>query len=264
VGALPSGTRIPLESGTTHVGEWLMLLRLLFVLLIALNIAVGAWLLLGQNDTHAHLPTDPGVNKLHLLSELPPPPASVTQGASAANVAAATTTPTQSSSVANPLAAQPSTNTLSYACMALGPFATQEDLRVARNALEPQVKRMRARQEQTTQSRGWWVYLPPMSSHAAALAEARQLAAKNIQDYFVISGAGDDQNTVSLGLFKDPANARKRRDQIAAAGFPAQMSERTETVPEYWLDLIPVDSTHFDWRSRVHDLAIGSHSTGCF
>jgi SPOR domain len=264
VGALPSGTRIPLESGTTHVGEWLMLLRLLFVLLIALNIAVGAWLLLGQNDTHAHLPTDPGVNKLHLLSELPPPPASVTQGASAANVAAATTTPTQSSSVANPLAAQPSTNTLSYACMALGPFATQEDLRVARNALEPQVQRMRARQEQTTQSRGWWVYLPPMSSHAAALAEARQLAAKNIQDYFVISGAGDDQNTVSLGLFKDPANARKRRDQIAAAGFPAQMSERTETVPEYWLDLIPVDSTHFDWRSRVHDLAIGSHSTGCF
>lgn len=241
-----------------------MLLRLLFVLLIALNIAVGAWLLLGQNDTHAHLPTDPGVNKLHLLSELPQPPASVTQGASAANVAAATTTPTQSSSVANPLAAQPSTNTLSYACMALGPFATQEDLRVARNALEPQVQRMRARQEQTTQSRGWWVYLPPMSSHAAALAEARQLAAKNIQDYFVISGAGDDQNTVSLGLFKDPANARKRRDQIAAAGFPAQMSERTETVPEYWLDLIPVDSTHFDWRSRVHDLAIGSHSTGCF
>lgn len=58
-----------------------MLLRLLFVLLIALNIAVGAWLLLGQNDTHAHLPTDPGVNKLHLLSELPPPPASVTSSA---------------------------------------------------------------------------------------------------------------------------------------------------------------------------------------
>jgi hypothetical protein len=242
-----------------------MLLRLLFVLFIALNIAVGAWLLLGQNDTHAHLPTDPGVKKLHLLSELPPPAASVTQSASAANAAAAASAaPAQSSSGGNPLAAQPSTNTLSYACMALGPFATQEDLRLARNALEPQVQRMRARQEQTTQSRGWWVYLPPTSSHVAALAEARELEAKNIQDYFVISGAGDDQNTVSLGLFKDPANARKRRDQIVSAGFPAQMSERTETVPEYWLDLIPVDSAHFDWRSRVHDLAIGSHSTGCF
>jgi hypothetical protein len=29
-----------------------MFLRLLFVLLIALNIAVGAWLLLGQDDAH--------------------------------------------------------------------------------------------------------------------------------------------------------------------------------------------------------------------
>lgn len=241
-----------------------MLLRLLFVLLIALNIAVGAWLLLGQNDTHARLAADPGIPKLHLLSELPPPPASVAQNASLAAAPSSAPAPAQASSTANPLAPQPSTNTLSYACMAIGPFATQEDLSVARNALESQVQRMRARQEQTTQSRGWWVYLPPTSSHAAALAEARQLSAKNIQDYFVISGAGDDQNTVSLGLFKDPANARKRRDQIASAGFPAQMSERTETVPEYWLDLIPMDSTHFDWRSRIHDPAIGSHSTGCF
>jgi hypothetical protein len=250
-----------------------MLLRLLFVLLIALNIAVGAWLLLGQNDTHARLAADPGVRKLRLLSELPTPPASAAQTASTSNVVAAAPasvpTPAPTSPAVNPLApspasSQPSTNTLSYACMALGPFATQEDLRIARNELSPQVQRMRARQEQTTQSRGWWVYLPPSASHAAALAEARQLAAKNIQDYFVISGAGDDQNTISLGLFKDPANARKRRDQIAAAGFPAQMSERTETVAEYWLDLIPVDSTHFDWRSRIHDPSIGSHSTGCF
>jgi hypothetical protein len=147
--------------------------------------------------------------------------------------------------------------------MALGPFATQEDLRIARNALGLEIQRSRARQEQTTQTRGWWVHLPPSPNHAAALAQARALGARNIQDYFVV-GSGDNQNTVSLGLFKDPANARKRRDEINAAGFQAQMSERTETVPEYWLDLIPVDSTRFDWRSRIHDPAIGSHSTGCF
>jgi hypothetical protein len=65
-------------------------------------------------------------------------------------------------------------------------------------------------------------------------------------------------------LFKDPANARKRRDEVTAAGFPAQMSERTETVPEYWLDLAVADNAHFDWRSRVRNNAVGSHSTGCF
>jgi hypothetical protein len=239
-----------------------MFLRLLFVLLIALNIAVGAWLLLGQNDTHGHFATDPGVPKLRLLSELPPP---ATTAAHAASVAVSSTS---SVSVSSPASAAtvltpPTTNALSYACMALGPFATQEDLRIARNALGPELQRTRARQEQTTQSRGWWVHLPPSASHAAALAQARELGARNIQDYFVV-GSGDDQNTVSLGLFKDPANARKRRDQIVTAGFPAQMSERTETVPEYWLDLIPVDSSHFDWRSRIHDPGIGSHSTGCF
>lgn len=242
-----------------------MVLRLLFVLLIALNIAVGAWLLLGQNDTHAGFATDPGVPKLHLLSELPPPATTVAHAASVAPPAtvaapASTSAPAGANAAAAP---SPTANALSYACMALGPFATQEDLRIARTALGPQLLRARARQEQTTQARGWWVHLPPSPNHAAALAQARQLGARNIQDYFVVS-AGDNQNTVSLGLFKDPANARKRRDEIVAAGFPAQMSERTETVPEYWLDLIPTDSKQFDWRSRVRDPGIGSHSTGCF
>ncbi|GAB2586257.1 SPOR domain-containing protein [Dyella jejuensis] len=236
-----------------------MFLRLLFVLLIALNIAVGAWLLLGQNDTHAHFATDPGVPKLRLLSEVPSPAATI---AHAASVKPPASLPPLATAATN-ASAPASQNTLSYACMALGPFATQEDLRIARSALGAQVQRMRARQEQTTQARGWWVHLPVSPSHAAALAQARALGARNIQDYFVV-GSGDNQNTVSLGLFKDPANARKRRDEIVAAGFPAQMSERTETVPEYWLDLVPVDSGHFDWRSRIHDPGIGSHSTGCF
>lgn len=240
-----------------------MVLRLLFVLLIALNIAVGAWLLLGQNDTHARFSTDPGVPKLRLLSELPPPATMVAQAASVASPAPATAPSSTVAANTSAPAASTNANALSYTCMALGPFATQEDLRIARNALNAQVQRMRARQEQTTQSRGWWVHLPPSPNHAAALAQARQLGARNIQDYFVVS-AGDNQNTVSLGLFKDPANARKRRDEIVAAGFQVQMNERTETVPEYWLDLIPTDSKHFDWRSRIHDLAIGSHSTGCF
>ncbi|MBE1159044.1 SPOR domain-containing protein [Dyella acidiphila] len=240
-----------------------MLLRLLFVLLIALNIAVGAWLLLGQNDTHMHFATDPGVPKLRLLSELPTPPGSVAPAASSAVPTSAPATAAVAPAPANTALPPASPNALSYACMALGPFATQEDLRIARNVLGAQVLRTRARQEQATEVRSWWVHLPPAPSHAAALSLALQLGQKNIKDYFVV-GAGDNQNTVSLGLFKDPANARKRRDEIAAAGFNAQLTERTETVPEYWLDLMPVDSKHFDWRSRIHDQAIGSHSTGCF
>ena len=219
-----------------------MFLRLLFVLLTALNIAVGAWLLLGQPYARGGTPSDPGVAELRLLSELPEPGPAAT--------------------AAIPAAVTPPRN-LSYSCLALGPFATPQDLRNARQALSAQATRMRSRQEQASQTSGWWVYLPAAGSRAQALAVARQLAARNIDDYFVVS-SGDQPNTISLGLFKDPANARKRRDEVTAAGFPARMSERSESVPEYWLDLVVADGGNFDWRSRVRTAGIDSHSTGCF
>lgn len=223
-----------------------MFLRLLFVLLSALNIAVGAWLLLGQPYPRGGSPTDPGVPELRLLSELPEsaPPAS------------ATVATNHSLTPVRPGAA-------GRACLSLGPFATPQDLRNARQALAAEVTRMRSRQEQTSQTSGWWVYLPPAASRAQALEQVRELSAHHISDYFVV-GSGDQSNTISLGVFKDPANARKRRDEIVAAGFPARMSERSESVPEYWLDLVVADSAHFDWRSRIHAAGVGSHSAGCF
>jgi hypothetical protein len=223
-----------------------MFLRLLFVLLSALNIAVGAWLLLGQPYARGGNPSDPGVTELRLLSELPEPAPTATASATLTDAALAT----------------PQRN-LSYSCVALGPFTTPQDLRSARQALGPQATRMRSRQEQASQTSGWWVYLPATGNRAQALEQARQLAAHGIGDYFVVS-SGDQPNTVSLGLFKDPANARKRRDEIIAAGFPARMSERSESVPEYWLDLVIADSSGFDWRSRISASGVGSHSTGCF
>ena len=224
-----------------------MFLRLLFVLLVALNIAVGAWLLLGQDDAHGRSVTDPGVPMLHLLSEQSTPPA-----ASRPPVAATVPAPAASAPVA-----------LETRCLAIGPFDTPQDLRNARGALTGPGVRMRSRQEQATETRGWWVYLPAPGTRAQALALARRLEAARVGDYFVMS-SGDQSNAISLGLFKDPANARKRRDEVSAAGFAAQIQERTEQVPEYWLDLVVADGARFDWRGRVRTAGIGSHSTTCF
>ena len=224
-----------------------MFLRLLFVLLIALNIAVGAWLVLGQDDAHGRSVTDPGVPMLHLLSEQAATPA-----ASRPPVAATVPAPAASAAVA-----------LETRCLAIGPFATPQDLRTARGALAGPGVRTRSRQEQTTETRAWWVYLPAPGTRAQALALARRLDAAHVGDYFVMS-SGDQSNAISLGLFKDPANARKRRDEVTAAGFAAQVQERTEQVPEYWLDLVVADGARFDWRSRVRTAGVGSHSTTCF
>lgn len=222
-----------------------MFLRLLFVLLSALNIAVGAWLLLGQPYARGGSSADAGVPELRLLSELPE---SATPAVAAENKVSI-----------SPAAAGSPENL----CLTLGPFATPQDLRNARQALASQVTRMRSRQEQTTQTSGWWVYLPAAGSRAQALEVARKLGQHNILDYFVVS-SGEQSNTISLGLFKDPANARKRRDEVVAAGFAARMVERSDTVPEYWLDLVVTNGSRFDWRSRINASGVGSHSTGCF
>ena len=239
-----------------------MFLRLLFVLLIALNIAVGAWLVLGQDDVHVRSVTDPGVPVLHLLTERPDLVAAASASAplsassTLADASPAAVAPSAPSSAPEPTAA-------SYRCMALGPFASLQALRSARSKLESQTARSRSRQEQSQQSRGWWVYLPAQANRALALAQAQRLSDAHIDDYFVVSSGGQP-NTISLGLFKDPAIARKRRDQVVAAGFPAQMTERVETVPEYWLDVVVADADPAAWRQRIRGLGVGSHSTGCF
>ena len=225
-----------------------MFLRLLFVLLAALNIAVGAWLLLGQPYPRGGNPTDSGIPELHLLSETAMPassaPASVATQASAALTGA-------------------DQDLEARACLTLGPFATPQDLRAAREALATRVLRMRSRQEQASQNAGWWVYLPPAANHAQTLALARRLEASQITDYYVVS-SGEQANTISLGLFKDPANARKRLEQVIAAGFQARMAERSEVAPQYWLDLVVDNRNHFNWAERIHAPNVSSHSASCF
>jgi SPOR domain len=104
----------------------------------------------------------------------------------------------------------------------------------------------------TLRSRGWWVYLPAFNSRNAALGAARDLSAKGIRDYYVVT-AGDQENTISLGLFRDGANAIRRRDELTALGFDAQLDERSDDTPEYWLDYAVTPSQRFDWRDRVPD-----------
>jgi hypothetical protein len=221
-----------------------MFLRLFFVLLMALNIAVGAWLLLGQPYARGGLPSDPGVAELRLLSGLPESAAPV-------------------SIIAPSILPAPSGRGGKNTCLTLGPFATPQALRTARDALQSQVIRTRSRQETTTQATGWWVYLPSLGSRAQALAVAQRLSDRHVGDYFVVN-TGDQPNAISLGLFKDPANARNRRDEVVTAGFPALMQERSEDVPEYWLDLVAPGNRELDWRGSIAAGNVGSHSAACF
>lgn len=220
-----------------------MFVRLLFLLLVALNLGAGAWLLFGRMPSRPLPPAaDPGVAELRLLSE------------------AESSAPASSASVPAPATPQ----VAAEACTTLGPFATMVDMRAAMQALSPHVARIQYREEQVNRSHGFWVYLPATATREAALDEARALATKGINDYYVVT-AGDSQNTVSLGLFDDETNAQNRMAALQKLGFPAKVKQRIDTEPAYWVDYAVSGDATFDWQAWLpgrNDLQ--SKSIDCF
>lgn len=206
-----------------------MFLRALFLLLLALNIGSVAWLLFGRSaPAPTAAPSDAGVAALVLLSE---------RDGDAGNAELATAPET-----AEELADD--------RCRTLGPFPTQADMHAAMAALTPSTKRIRQRETRTTQARGYWVYLEAMPTREQALATARNLSGKGVRDYYVVT-AGEQQNTISLGLFRDPGNAGRRSAEITALGFSPKTQVRSEEVPAYWLDYALLDGAAPTWRELV-------------
>ena len=202
-----------------------MLSRILFLLLLALNIGVASWLYFApQPRARALAVTDPGVARLVLLSER--------EHSSETNAAELASAPEASGG----------------SCVSIGPFPTQADMRTALNALTPLVARIQYREARATETRGSWVYLPAQSSRERALALARQLSEKGVRDYYVVT-VGDQPNTISLGLFHDQANAEKRRQEVARFGFAAELAARTEELPVYWIDYAEERDHPLDWRA---------------
>ena len=220
-----------------------MLARALFVLLLLMNLGVAAWWLLRAPPPQQQLPPVPAdVPTLRLLSEI--------EGADPDAVV--------------PELAQPSptdADLASLRCLQIGPFLTQADLRRAINALTPNAERIQFRETRVLANRGFWVFLPAQASREAALAAARELSAKGLRDYYVVT-AGERENTISLGLFRDIANAETRREQVRAAGLEPQLQPRTDEIPNYWIDLAV--QADVDWRVRLGGyIGVGAKEAAC-
>ena len=221
-----------------------MFARIVFLLLLALNIGVACWLYFAPQSSASQLPaTDRGVPKLVLLSEQ--------EHAGEANAAELATAPESPADISNDT------------CTSIGPFGTQADMRGALNALTPLVSRIQYREAHATETRGYWVYLPAMASREQALTIARQLSAKGVRDYYVVT-AGDQQNTISLGLFRDHGNAEKRRNEVATLGFTPELITRTEELPVYWVDFASDPQHPLNWRAHVAQRDLRDEPVACF
>jgi hypothetical protein len=217
-----------------------MLLRSLVLLLACMNLGAAAWWAAHREPAPRALPaSEPDIASLTLLSE-----SDASRLQARADVPAGAPAPLSQDAV----------------CQSLGPFESADALRSAMDTLLPKVERIQYREVQAMALHGYRVYLPAAADRAQALAAARLLASRGVADYYVVT-AGDQENTVSLGIFRELDNATKRRDAVAALGFNAVVEPRTEPVRQWWIDLAAAPG--FDPRAVVAGARLKAVAAPC-
>lgn len=218
-----------------------MLPRALVLLLVVMNLGALAWWALHAPSAPAAVPaTDPNTPTLTLLSE---------------------TESAQRKGSSDEMAAAPVPDSATPRCQSIGPFASPADVRRASDILSPLVGRIRQREATATAATGYRVFVTALASRDAALDAARQLKAKGLNDYYVVT-SGDQQNTISLGLFQDLANATTRRDDVRKLGFDARLEPKVGPVQQLWLDVTVAPD--FDWHAHLTDFpGVGAQDVAC-
>ncbi len=214
-----------------------MLLRAVFIALLVANLGYCGWVLSRQEPTAAIETVQRG-EPLVLLSEQ--------EVVGAERIAATTSEETVES------------------CFALGPFRSQAEVQRTFAALEPFIERSRERREVTETTDGFWVFLPAVATREEAIEQARQLAQAGVRDYYVVTG-GDSENTVSLGVYGDRANADFRAETLIDQGFDARVEQRTEPGTQFWLDYSPRANAVAPWQRVVAgNPDLGHDTIDCF
>lgn len=188
-------------------------MRYIFILLLIANIAFFVWIQrFSPVVSKPFSAVDQGVKSLQLVAE-------IDDGKAA--------TPVQKPVEIN--------EDVQQVCFSAGPFDIEANVHAAAETIEPLVLKTNIRKITTTQEAGYWVYLPALSSRAEALKKGRELAAAYVKDYYVVT-SGDNENSISLGLYREPYNADNRIVELSKKGFKVNKEIRIEQWPEFWLD----------------------------
>lgn len=200
-----------------------MIPRILFFVMLAANLAVLTWIVRSTEPERPPLAeTEPGIPPLVLLKELEHPrPVKANAPASARQV-----------------------------CYSLGPLPSESDARNVAAALAENVQEIRQRQTSQTRQRGFWVYLPAMQTRSDALSQARELSRQGIRDYYVVT-TGDNENTISLGVYNERPNAERRQALIQSLGYDARLTERIEEIAEFWVDYAQDPNLGISWQPSI-------------
>jgi len=211
--------------------------RLLFLLLLAVNIALFAW-------SHGLAPADPGIDRQPLARQIEPGKLRIVRESDLVKPRAAA--PKAAPAADKPRAPAPT------ACLEWGSFNPAEASRAARglDALELGARLAQYRGEEPAR---WWVHFPPQGSRANALKKAAELRKLGIADFFIVQEPGPTQWSLSLGLFTTAEAAKAHLASLRARGVrTAVIDERETQVPKVWFQVRDVDAA---LQARLEALA---------
>jgi len=197
-------------------------MRAIFLLLIAANLALFAWVRYyaaaeGASDTEP------------LRRQIKPESIRLLAGSELAGL------PVLKPKPAEAPAAQ-------AACIEWGGFAVAEAPK-AEQALAPLALGARLSQRHSEETAGWWVYIPPLGSRPAAVKKTVELKSLGIDDFFIVQEEGKTRWAVSLGIFSSEEAARSRLEALRAKGVRSALKGERETqVAKVWFQARGADA----------------------
>jgi len=215
-------------------------MRALFLLLIAVNLALFAWSRYYATPDGAADPEPP-------RRQVNPEGIRLLTGPELAGLPALKPTP-----VAEPAPASAGN------CVEWGGFSVAEAPR-AEQVLAPLALGARLAQRRSEEKAGWWAFIPPQGNRAGAMKKTAELKALGIDDYFVIQEEGAMRWAVSLGVFSSEEAAKTRLETLRARGVrSAQTGERDTQVTKIWFQVRGTDAA---LQSRLKGFAQGLPGT---
>lgn len=190
-------------------------MRALFLMLLLANLLFLAWArwiappapLAGQAT-----PSAPDRNAIRLLRESPASAAAAQAATSGGAVLDAAT------------------------CVSAGPFLERAQAEIAASELQRRGFQSRLRSSTDEIRVGQWVRVPNLATADDAANALAAIKAAGMPDAEIVTEE-PASNTISLGVFGDPARAAQAVAVARKAGFTPEVSDRTRTADVFWLDV---------------------------
>ncbi len=233
-------------------------MKWLFSILLIANLGMFIWLYPQADDANSRAVAPSDVGELLLVGETPEPvapegdsltdvepaqalPPSRPETAASAEQSGVPPMVVTSEQVAAQEPSQPpageteSVVTASPVCGTLGVFEKRTQAELASVRMLAAGTKTEITAETSNDQAGFWVLIPPQKNRAAAINISKRLEEAGVADLWRFT-SGKLAHAISLGLFRDEARARARRDQIAAMGFEPVVRPRYREQTRYWLN----------------------------